>query len=123
MGATMRKDPDFDWLTDDSVILEPRRALAVYLNQKGEVVLRQQADWPSDEDDIWITFPANDAEHVANQIIRLVNSQLTEGRLMPWQERRHCALSDGPAVSPQPQAPDSKQPGELFPSNHGRAAE
>jgi hypothetical protein len=25
-----RKDPDFDWLTDDSVVLEPRRALAVF---------------------------------------------------------------------------------------------
>lgn len=103
-----QRDPDFDWLTDDSVILEPRRALAVYVNQRGEVVLRQQRDWDED-DDSFVYFPHNDAEHVATQILGLIKNAG-----MPWHQPRHCRLSEGPPSLKPPEKSATAEPG-LFP--------
>jgi hypothetical protein len=89
MYSPPRRDPDFDWLSDDSVILEPRQALAIYVNQRGEVVLRQQAAWDQD-DDSFVVFPFQDAERVAACIIDLVRNP-ADFRNAP----RRCALSEG----------------------------
>jgi hypothetical protein len=42
-------DPDdFDWATDESIVLHEQRATAVYRNTEGEVVIRQRR-WPDDD--------------------------------------------------------------------------
>jgi hypothetical protein len=44
-------NPDeFDWETDDSVILREQRATAAYRNRHGELIIRQRAGWSDDED-------------------------------------------------------------------------
>lgn len=88
MHSPERRDPGFDWAADDSVILEPRRALAVYVNQRSEVVLRMQQDW-SDDDDSFVYFPYQDAEMVASRIMDLVRNPASFGNAP-----RHCDLSD-----------------------------
>ena len=83
------REPDFDWMNDTSVVLEPRRALAVYVNQHSEVVLRMQRDWDED-DDSFVYFPFNDAEMVATKIMDLVRNPADYGNAP-----RPCALSEG----------------------------
>jgi hypothetical protein len=41
---------DFNWNTDDAVILREQRATAVYHNKIGELIVRQKAGWDEDED-------------------------------------------------------------------------
>ena len=61
---------DFDWNDNEAIVLEPRLGLAVYLNQQGDVVIRQQGDYP--DEDVWVVFPASDAETVARRIVGIV---------------------------------------------------
>src|SRR5688572_19823660 len=100
MGASMyspqQRDPDFRWAEDDSVILEPRRALAVYVNQRSEVVLRMERDW-NEDDDSFVYFPFNDAEMVAARIMDLVRNPANFGNAP-----RRSALSEAqPAYAEQ----------------------
>jgi hypothetical protein len=41
---------DFNWNTDDAVILREQRATAVYHNKIGELIVRQKAGWDEEED-------------------------------------------------------------------------
>jgi hypothetical protein len=41
---------DFDWASDDSVILHEQRATAVYRNKFGGIVIRQEKAWDEDAD-------------------------------------------------------------------------
>jgi hypothetical protein len=44
-------DPDeFDWNTDESIILREQRATAAYRNRLGELIIRQRAGWSDDGD-------------------------------------------------------------------------
>jgi len=50
-GASRPEDPsDFKWSKDESVIIRQQRATAVYVNTRGEIVIRQEMDWDEDED-------------------------------------------------------------------------
>jgi hypothetical protein len=42
---------DFDWATDDSVVVKPRRGVAIYENRAGDVVVRTQNMEEGPEDD------------------------------------------------------------------------
>jgi hypothetical protein len=48
---------DFDWRTDDSVVVKPRPGIAVYNNRSGDVVIRTQ-NTDGDEDDFAFISPA-----------------------------------------------------------------
>lgn len=49
---------DFDWNEDDECVLIPSvSAIAVYLNPKGNVVIRQQASW-NEEGDSFVILPS-----------------------------------------------------------------
>jgi hypothetical protein len=53
-------DPDdFDWDSDDSIVLREQRATAVYRNRVGEVVIRQKGTWDSDDSFLYIS-PENE---------------------------------------------------------------
>ena len=47
----MRNAPDdFDWQTDEAVAVRSQASLAVYANKDGEVIVREQAQYPDKED-------------------------------------------------------------------------
>ena len=45
-----REFDDFDWGTDDSVVLHEQRATAVYQNRFGGLVIRQEKTWDEESD-------------------------------------------------------------------------
>jgi hypothetical protein len=47
---------DFDWSTDDSVVVKPRNGVAIYENRAGDVVVRTQRP-NGDEDDFAFITP------------------------------------------------------------------
>jgi hypothetical protein len=52
-------EEDFNWNTDDSIILKEQRATAVYHNKVGELIVRQQASWDDDRDTFVYITPEN----------------------------------------------------------------
>jgi hypothetical protein len=52
-------DDDFDWNTDDSIILKEQRATAAYHNKGGELVIRQKACWDEEGDIFILVAPEN----------------------------------------------------------------
>jgi hypothetical protein len=54
------EDEEFDWNTDDSVILKEQRATAAYRNKVGELIIRQQAGWCDDRDTFVYISPENE---------------------------------------------------------------
>lgn len=58
----------FDWLKNDSVVISRVDAIAAYLNQDGDVVIRQQD--PLGDDDAVIVLPKN---RVADLVLALQN--------------------------------------------------
>jgi hypothetical protein len=50
---------DFDWCTDDSIILKEQPATAVYFNKGGNLVIRQKGDWNDDGDKFLFVTPEN----------------------------------------------------------------
>jgi hypothetical protein len=45
-----KQKTEFDWLTDDSVVLQEQQQTAVYFNKDEALVIRQRAAWNQDED-------------------------------------------------------------------------
>ena len=61
---------DFDWHSDkESVVLSEQLAIAVYPNQHGAIVIRQERAWDEDADIIIIIQPRN-ARAVADALVR-----------------------------------------------------
>lgn len=53
-------NPDaFDWLENASVIVPEQAAIAVYLNPRGDYVIRQERSWCEDEDHVVCVRPEN----------------------------------------------------------------
>jgi hypothetical protein len=46
---------DFDWPTDDSVVVKPRHGVAIYENRAGDVVIRTQRSLGDEDDFAFIT--------------------------------------------------------------------
>jgi len=72
MAASERDAPaneatDFDWDDDDSVVAEEQRMVKAYLNPRNQLVIRQQGDYPHDED-MWVVVSR---EYVGRLISRL----------------------------------------------------
>jgi len=56
-------DPDeFNWATDDSVVLKEQPATAIYFNSRGQLVIRQERSWDRDEDSFIYFAPGNTQE-------------------------------------------------------------
>jgi hypothetical protein len=51
---------DFDWATDDSVVLHEQKATAVYHNKFGGLVIRQEKAW-DEESDPYIVISADNS--------------------------------------------------------------
>lgn len=57
--AVLVDEEDFDWTTDDAVILREQRATAVYHNKSGELIVRQQRGWDEERDAFVYVSPEN----------------------------------------------------------------
>jgi hypothetical protein len=64
--ALAPKDDDrFDWTHDGTAMLEEQRQVAIYIGERGHLVIRQRADWPTERDDTVILIsPQNVIEFV-----------------------------------------------------------
>jgi hypothetical protein len=52
-------DGDFDWSSDDSIVLREQPATALYHNRHGVLVIRQKADWDAEHDTFAFITPEN----------------------------------------------------------------
>jgi hypothetical protein len=50
---------DFDWFSDDSIVLRPQLAVAIYQNERGGLVIRQERNWDEDNDTFIVISPEN----------------------------------------------------------------
>ncbi len=64
---------EFDW-ADADVVVEEQLPVACYTNPAGDVVLRQRAAWP-DNDDLAIWFAPQHARAIAAAILRVAGYQ------------------------------------------------
>lgn len=66
----MSASDDFDWFNDSSVVQHDIQSLAIYPNNKGQIVIRQERSWDEEEDPFVRIDPRN-ARHVARVILDL----------------------------------------------------
>lgn len=59
---------DFDWLDNDTVLIEEQRAIAVYENESGGVVIRQH-QWP--EDDCIVVISPDSLQRIIDRLCDL----------------------------------------------------
>ncbi len=50
---------DFDWVKDDSIVVEEQPSIAIYLNNRNHVVIRQRCYCSDDEDEFVTIAPQN----------------------------------------------------------------
>ena len=62
---------DFDWSSDDAVVVPAQRAGAVYWNPRGEIVIRQQGELY--DDDAFVFFAPGHAVIIAKAILKLAS--------------------------------------------------
>jgi hypothetical protein len=56
---------DFDWFTDDSIVVEEQLPVAIYFNKRNHLVIRQRTGgWDQDEDTVIFIAPQNIAEFI-----------------------------------------------------------
>lgn len=67
---------EFDWQSDDSVVVPKTKSIAVYENKHGNVVIRQ-GGYP--EDDEIIVIHRSHAKVVAESILRVLAEAEAEG--------------------------------------------
>ena len=76
------QDPDdFDWADDPAIVLKRQPAVAVYVNRRDEVVIRQEADIGYDEDEFIFVGPDN-AETLARAIVSAAKPKQRRLRLV-----------------------------------------
>lgn len=68
-------DEAFDWLADPDVIVRDQRAVAVYPNENGGIVIRAERDW-CDEQDTWMVVAPEHAVSLLYAIIRATGRPL-----------------------------------------------
>ncbi len=62
---------NFDW-NDDDVVLKGFLSVAVYPNDDGDIVIRQQADGYCHEEDPWVVVPLRYASIITDAIANAV---------------------------------------------------
>ncbi|MCK1578580.1 hypothetical protein IVB03_03020 [Bradyrhizobium sp. 168] len=72
-------EDDFDWNTDDSIILREQRATAVYRNRRGELTFRQKADWGEERDSFVFVTPESEATFL-DAAAAFLSNELEGGR-------------------------------------------
>jgi hypothetical protein len=64
---------DFQWSdVEDGLVQEDQLAVAVYLNPKGDVVIRQKADGYAQQEDPWIVISKDKLERLIEKLQQYV---------------------------------------------------
>jgi hypothetical protein len=63
-SAEPKQETKFDWLTDNSVVLQEQPQTAVYFNLTGALVIRQQVSCGLDDDTFIFIAPQSIAEFI-----------------------------------------------------------
>ncbi len=63
-------DDQFDWDRDESVVLRRRMAIAIFFNDNGDLVIRQEA-WSGHEEEMFVVIPLMDVRRVARRLTDL----------------------------------------------------
>lgn len=75
----MSRSPDFDWYKDrDDLVIEEQAAIAVYLNPRGSIVIRQKGELDPESysyEDSWIVVEPHYAAALARAIMALAPQQ------------------------------------------------
>jgi hypothetical protein len=50
---------DFNWNKDPDVIIRQQLAVAAWLNDRGDLIIRQEMDWNEESDHVIVVSPAN----------------------------------------------------------------
>ena len=66
---TIAPSADFQWASDEDVIVREQSAIAVYANRQGGIVIRQERAWDEDSD-VFIVIQPVFAATVASSIMR-----------------------------------------------------
>lgn len=66
------EDDDFDWMTDQAVVVSHSPGIAIYLNKEGSVVVRQ---YGMAAEDSFVIIRKEDAKRVAKAIVEATNGQ------------------------------------------------
>jgi hypothetical protein len=61
---------EFNWEKNEAVVLQQQHRTAIHFNTRGDIVIRQEADWPHEESDPFLVIGA--------QNLRRVIARLTE---------------------------------------------
>jgi hypothetical protein len=70
--VSLSNDNDFDWSSDnEDVVLREQRALAVYWNTRGDLVIRQERDW-SENDDSFLVISRNNVDAFLDRLCDVV---------------------------------------------------
>jgi hypothetical protein len=69
-SADMNADA-FDWAHDDSVVLRHQPGVAVYINQRDDLVIRQEGQYHPDED-VFIYISPNNIHDVIDKLCEVV---------------------------------------------------
>ena len=66
----------FDWnnLSDDKRVVDTVQAVAVYYDERGSIVIRQEATW-DESDDSYIVLPVNVAETLIKKLRTLIDER------------------------------------------------
>ncbi len=64
----------FNWndLGDSERVVETVRAVAVYRNERGDIVIRQERDW-NEEEDSFVVLPVKAAETLIQKLRALID--------------------------------------------------
>jgi hypothetical protein len=79
---TGNDETDFDWdSTDGEIIIAPVRAVAIYSNPRGDVVIRQESTTGNHlQDDPFIALPLDQAEILAKRLAAFVKKAKAEAK-------------------------------------------
>jgi hypothetical protein len=65
-AVTGLDDGEFNWSTDESVIINEQPATAVYWNKQDQLVIRQQVPYP--DEDVYVVFNQENLRHLIEMI-------------------------------------------------------
>jgi hypothetical protein len=63
--AAVREDGEFDWNTDESIVLGEQLETAIYFNERGGLVIRQR-NWP--DEDHYVVIAESNIGHFLDQL-------------------------------------------------------
>lgn len=73
-------------------------SIAVYTNIRGQVVIREEGDWPHDEDDKWILVAPENAIRLARAVLKEVGLEIGELRRVEGR----CPVETPDSLAPKP---------------------